>query len=114
MPDTVLGQLENRIQYALRAYTPRDQKAVKAAAQTFRGNPDLDEVTAITQLGVGEALVSCLEHKGIPAIVDQCLIRPPTSRIGPITDKERKAVRAASPVGTRYDDAVDRISASEF
>jgi DNA helicase HerA-like ATPase len=114
VPDTVLGQLGNRIQHALRAYTPRDQKAVKAAAQTFRGNPDIDEETAITQLGVGEALVSCLENKGIPAIVDQCLVRPPTSRIGPISDAERKKVRAASPVGARYDEPIDRESAAEL
>jgi DNA helicase HerA-like ATPase len=114
VPDSVLGQLGNRIQHALRAYTPRDQKAVKAAAQTFRGNPDIDEETAITQLGVGEALVSCLENKGIPAIVDQCLVRPPTSRIGPITDVERKNVRDGSPVGIRYDKAIDRESAAEL
>jgi len=114
VPDTVLGQLGNRIQHALRAYTPRDQKAVRAAAQTFRGNPDLDEEKAITQLGVGEALVSMLEDKGIPAIVDQCLVRPPTSRIGPISDAERTDVRARSPVGMRYDKAVDRESAAEL
>lgn len=114
VPDTVLGQLGNRIQHALRAYTPRDQKAVRAAAQTFRGNPDLDEETVITQLGVGEALVSMLENKGVPAIVDRCLIRPPTSRIGPISDAERKETRSRSPVGSRYDEPIDRESAAEL
>lgn len=114
VPDTVLGQLGNRIQHALRAYTPRDQKAVKAAAQTFRANPDLDAEAAITQLGVGEALISMLENKGIPAIVDRCLIRPPTSRIGPVSDIERKAVRAKSPVGSQYDTPVNRESAAEL
>ncbi|MDX1459479.1 MAG: helicase HerA-like domain-containing protein [Xanthomonadales bacterium] len=114
VPDTVLGQLGNRIQHALRAYTPRDQRAVRAAAQTFRGNPELDEETVITELGVGEALVSMLEAKGIPAVVDRVLIRPPTSRIGPISEQERDEVRSRSPVGTRYDTAVDRESAAEL
>jgi len=114
VPDSVLGQLGNRIQHALRAYTPRDQKAVRAAAQTFRSNPQLDVETAITQLGVGEALVSMLEAKGVPAIVDRCLIRPPTSRIGPATEAERKEVRSRSPVGGRYDTPLDRESASEI
>jgi DNA helicase HerA-like ATPase len=114
VPDSVLGQLGNRIQHALRAYTPRDQKAVRAAAQTFRSNPDLDVETAITQLGVGEALVSMLEAKGVPGIVDRCLIRPPTSRIGPATETERKEVRSRSPVGGRYDTPLDRESASEI
>lgn len=114
VPDTVLGQLGNRIQHALRAYTPREQKAVRAAAQTFRSNPDLDVEEAITQLGVGEALVSTLEEKGVPAIVDRCLIRPPTSRIGPIDDKERAEVRGRSPVGDRYDEPIDRESAAEL
>lgn len=114
VPDSVLGQLGNRIQHALRAYTPRDQKAVRAAAQTFRSNPDLDVETAITQLGVGEALVSMLEAKGVPGIVDRCLIRPPTSRIGPATDAERSEVRSRSPVGGRYDTPLDRESASEI
>jgi DNA helicase HerA-like ATPase len=114
IPDTVLGQLGNRIQHALRAYTPREQKAVRAAAQTFRSNPNLDVETAITQLGVGEALVSTLQEKGIPGIVDQCLIRPPTSRIGPATAKQRKEVRSRSPVGTRYDKPLNRESAAEM
>jgi hypothetical protein len=114
VPDAVLGQLGNRIQHALRAYTPRDQKAVRAAAQTFRGNPELDEEIVITELGVGEALVSMLEDKGVPAIVDRCLIRPPSSRIGPITDSERAEVRARSPVGSHYDSPADRESAFEL
>lgn len=113
VPDSVLGQLGNRIQHALRAYTPRDQKAVRAAATTFRSNPDLDVEQAITQLGVGEALVSMLEAKGVPGIVDRCLIRPPTSRIGSITDAERQEVRSRSPVGASYDTPMDRESASE-
>jgi len=114
IPDDVLGQLGNRIQHALRAYTPREQKAVRAAAQTFRANPDLDVEEAITQLGVGEALVSTLGGKGIPGIVDRTLIRPPTSRIGPVTDAEFAEVRSRSPVGTRYDKPLDRESAAEI
>ncbi|MDX1554534.1 MAG: helicase HerA-like domain-containing protein [Xanthomonadales bacterium] len=113
IPDSVLGQLGNRIQHALRAYTPREQKAVRAAAQTFRSNPDLDVEEAITQLGVGEALVSTLEEKGIPGIVDRTLIRPPTSRIGPASEEEFNEVRSRSPVGTRYDKPLDRESAAE-
>jgi DNA helicase HerA-like ATPase len=114
VPDTVLGQLGNRIQHALRAYTPRDLRAVRAAAQTFRANPQLDVETVITELGVGEALVSTLQGKGVPEIVDRCLIRPPSSRIGPITDPERGAVRSRSPVGARYDEDIDRESAAEI
>ena len=113
VPDTVLGQLGNRIQHALRAYTLRDQKAVRAAATTFRSNPELDVEQVITQLGVGEALVSMLEVKGVPGIVDRCLIRPPTSRIGSITEAERQQVRSRSPVGAGYDRPLDRESASE-
>ena len=113
IPDTVLGQLGNRIQHALRAYTPRDQKAVRAAAQTFRSNPRLDVERVFTEMGVGEALVSTLQSKGIPGIVDRCLIRPPTSRIGPITEVERTEVRSLSPVGSRYDMPMDRESAAE-
>jgi len=113
IPDSVLGQLGNRIQHALRAYTPRDQKAVRAAATTFRSNPTLDVEKVITQLGVGEALVSMLEAKGVPGIVDRCLIRPPTSRIGSITEDERKEVRSRSLVGASYDKPLDRESASE-
>ncbi len=113
VPETVLGQLGNRIQHAMRAYTPREQKAIRVAAQTFRTNPNLDTETAFTQMGVGEALVSTLEAKGIPGIVDHTLIRPPTSRIGPITAAERKDVRSRSPIGKRYDETLDRESAEE-
>jgi len=113
IPDTVLGQLGNRIQHAIRAYTPKDLKAVRAAAQTFRGNPNLDVEKVFTEMGVGEALVSTLQLKGIPGMVDRSLIRPPTSRIGPISAEERAAVRSRSPVGGRYDTALDRESASE-
>lgn len=113
IPDSVLGQLGNRIQHALRAYTPRDQKAVRAAATTFRANPEIDVEKVITEMGVGEALVSMLEAKGVPGIVDRCLIRPPSSRIGSITDTERSEVRSRSPVGASYDKPLDRESASE-
>jgi DNA helicase HerA-like ATPase len=114
VPDSVLGQLGNRIQHALRAYTPRDLRAVRAAAQTFRDNPDIDVEKAITEMGVGEALVSTLQEKGVPAIVDRCLIRPPTSRIGPATKAELMEVRQRSPVGNQYDDAINRESAAEL
>ncbi|MDH3661829.1 MAG: DUF853 domain-containing protein [Alphaproteobacteria bacterium] len=114
VPDSVLGQLGNRIQHALRAFTPRDQKAVRAAANTFRQNPKIDTEEAITQLGVGEALVSTLQEKGVPSIVEQTLICPPFSRIGPATAEERAQTRAASPVSGRYDEAVDRESAYEI
>ncbi|MEZ5935971.1 MAG: DUF853 domain-containing protein [Alphaproteobacteria bacterium] len=114
VPDSVLGQLGNRVQHALRAFTPRDQRAVKAAATTFRPNPKIDVEQAITQLGVGEALVSTLQEKGIPSIVEQTLICPPMSRIGPATPEERAQTRAASPVGGAYDQAVDRESAYEI
>jgi DNA helicase HerA-like ATPase len=114
IPDTVLGQLGNRIQHAMRAYTPREQKAIRVAAQTFRVNPNLDTETAFTQMGVGEALVSTLQAKGVPGMVDKVLIRPPTSRIGPVTDKERTDVRSRSPVGARYDTTLDRESAAEI
>lgn len=113
LPDSVLGQLGNRVQHALRAFTPRDQKAVKAAAETFRANPKLDVEAVIGQLGVGEALVSCLGEGGIPGIVDRTLIRPPRSRIGAITPDERKTIRSRSPVGSKYDAAIDRESAYE-
>jgi hypothetical protein len=113
IPDTVLGQLGNRVQHALRAYTPKDLKAVRAAAQTFRANPRLDVEQVLTEMGVGEALVSTLQLKGVPGIVDRCLIRPPTSRIGSITDQERIEVRSRSPVIGRYDTSLDRESASE-
>jgi hypothetical protein len=113
IPDDVLGQLGNRLQHALRAFTPRDQRAVRAAAETFRANPKLDVNEAITQLGVGEALVSTLHDKGVPSIVERTLICPPSSRIGPATAEERQTVMSRSPVGGRYDQPVDRESAYE-
>jgi hypothetical protein len=114
IPDDVLGQLGNRVQHALRAFTPRDQKVIKATAETFRRNPKVDAETALTQLGVGEALVSTLEGKGAPSVVERVLIRPPASRIGPATDAERKAALDGSPVRGRYDTALDRESAYEM
>jgi DNA helicase HerA-like ATPase len=114
VPDDVLGQLGNRIQHALRAFTPRDQKAVRAAASTFRQNPALDAQQVITELGVGEALVSVLEDKGVPGVVERCLICPPRSRIGPADERERAEVMSRSPVGGRYDMPVDRESAHEL
>ncbi|ABR90060.1 Uncharacterized conserved protein [Janthinobacterium sp. Marseille] len=113
IPDTVLGQLGNRVQHALRAYTPRDQKAVQAAAQTFRPNPALDVVQVITELGVGEALVSFLDEKGRPTIVERGFVLPPASQIGPITEAERTALIASSVVAGVYEKAVDRESAYE-
>jgi DNA helicase HerA-like ATPase len=114
VPDTVLGQLGNRVQHALRAFTPRDQKAVAAAAQTFRPNPKLNTADVITQLGKGEALVSFLEGNGTPAMVERVMIRPPSARIGPITPEERKAIMDASPVKGKYDTAIDAESAYEI
>jgi DNA double-strand break repair helicase HerA and related ATPase len=114
VPDRVLGQLGNRVQHALRAFTPRDQKAVQAAAQTFRPNPKLDTAKAIMELGKGEALVSFLEGNGTPAMVERVLIRPPSARIGPITSEERKAIMDASPVKGKYDTAIDAESAYEI
>ncbi|HEX4871649.1 MAG TPA: helicase HerA-like domain-containing protein [Nevskiaceae bacterium] len=113
LPEAVLGQLGNRVQHALRAFTPRDQKAVRAAAETFRSNPRLDVEAAITELGVGEALVSVLEDKGIPGIVQKTLIRPPASRIGPLTAAERAQLIQRSPLAGRYEALVDRESAYE-
>ena len=113
IPDSVLGQLGNRIQHALRAYTPKEQKAIRAAASSFRENPALDTEEVITDLGVGEALVSLLDAKGVPGIVGRTLIRPPASRLGPATKTERKVVIANSPVGGVYDEMVDRESAYE-
>jgi DNA double-strand break repair helicase HerA and related ATPase len=113
VPDVVLSQLGNRVQHALRAFTPRDTKAVKAAADTFRPNPDFSAFEAITQLGVGEGLVSTLEEKGVPSIVQRTLIRPPSSRIGTISEDERGKIIATSPIGTIYDNPVDRESAFE-
>jgi DNA helicase HerA-like ATPase len=114
VPDNILGQLGNRVQHALRAYTPRDQKAVKTAAQTFVPNPKLDVAAAISQLGTGEALVSTLQAKGVPAPVQQTRIAPPRCRMGSITESERARVRASSPVGGRYDTAINRESAAEL
>jgi DNA helicase HerA-like ATPase len=113
VPDKVLGQLGNRIQHALRAFTPRDQKAVAAAAATMRANPKFDTEKVITELGVGEALVSFLDEKGRPGVVERAYILPPASRIGPITADERKAIMAASPVAGVYEKTVDRESAYE-
>ncbi|TLY49247.1 MAG: DUF853 family protein [Gammaproteobacteria bacterium] len=114
-PDVILGQLGNRVQHALRAFTPRDQKAVRAAAETFAPNPKVGDVTqVITQLGVGEALVSTLQEGGVPLPVERALIVPPTSRIGAITDAERATIRSRSPVGGKYDTALDRESAYEI
>ncbi len=113
VPDTVLGQLGNRVQHALRAYTPRDQKAVKVAAETFRPNPAFNTMEAIGTLGVGEALVSTLEPKGVPSMVERTMIRPPSSQLGPITEEERRQIIAASPIGIAYDRTIDRESAYE-
>jgi len=114
VPEGVLAQLGNRIQHALRAYTPREQKAVRIAAETFRPNPDFDTAEVITQLGTGEALVSVLEEKGIPSLVGRTMIRPPSSRMAPITPEERATVIAGSPVSGLYDAVIDRESAYEL
>ena len=114
VPDEILGQLGNRVQHALRAYTPRDQKAVKTAAETFVSNPDLDVARVIGKLGTGEALVSTLQDKGIPMPVEKTLVAPPRCRMGAITDIERAQVRAGSPVGGKYDNPVNRESAAEM
>jgi DNA helicase HerA-like ATPase len=113
IPETVLGQLGNRVQHALRAFTPRDQKAVRTAAQTMRPKPGLDIEAAITELGVGEALVSFLDLKGRPGITERAWVLPPASRIGPATDAERQALRTSSPVHGKYEQAIDRESAYE-
>ena len=114
VPDKVLAQLGNRVQHALRAFTPRDQKAVKAAAETFRPNPKLKTEQVITELGKGEALVSFLEGNGTPSMVQRALIAPPAARIGPVTAAERKAVLAKSPIKGKYDQAIDPVSAYEI
>lgn len=114
IPPTVLGQLGNRVQHALRAYTPAEQRGLKLAAESFRTNPAFDTAEAIQALGVGEALVSVLDDKGAPTVVAQTKIRPPDSRLGPATDAERAAVMAASPVRGLYDTAVNRESAEEI
>jgi len=113
VPDKVLAQLGNRVQHALRAFTPRDQKAVRAAAETFRPNPKLDTTKVIMELGKGEALVSFLEGNGTPSMVERIMIRPPSARLGPITPEERKTLIGKSPVKGKYDQAVDSESAYE-
>jgi DNA helicase HerA-like ATPase len=113
VPETVLGQLGNRVQHALRAFTPRDQQAVKAAATTFRQNPRIDVAKVITELAVGEALVSFLDEKGAPTPVERAFVIPPASRIGPITAEERRAVMDKSLVAGHYEKAIDRDSAYE-
>ena len=114
VPETVLGQLGNRVQHALRAFTPRDQKAVKVAAETFRPNKAFNAAQSITELGVGEALLSFLDAKGVPFPVERCFIAPPQGRIGPATPDERAAVMSASPLAGKYDKIVDRQSAYEI
>ena len=114
IPDDILGQLGNRVQHALRAFTPRDRKVVKAAAETFRPNPNFDSAEVITQLGLGEALVSTLDGKGVPGIVERTKIRPPSSRMRPATQAERREIVQDSPLFGRYEDAVDRESAYEI
>ena len=113
IPDTVLGQLGNRVQHALRAFTPRDQKAVKAAAQTMRTNPAVDTETAITELSVGEALISLLDEKGRPCMVERAAILPPATRIGPLTEAERAAIIKSSLIFGHYEQVIDRESAYE-
>ena len=113
IPEKIAGQLGNRVQHALRAFTPRDQKAIRAAAETFRINPDLDVETAITELKVGEALVSTLDEDGAPTVVQRTLIAPPRSRLGPVSPKERAIIQSISPFDGKYDQAVDRHSAED-
>jgi uncharacterized protein len=114
IPEDVAGQLGNRVQHALRAFTPRDQRAIKAASETFRVNPALDVESTITELKVGEALVSLLQEDGSPSIVQRTLIAPPRSRIGPLEAKERAIIRSISPVDGKYDEMIDRESAEEI
>jgi len=114
IPEEIAGQLGNRVQHALRAFTPRDQKAVKSAAETFRANPDIDVATAITELKVGEALVSLLQEDGSPSPVQRTLIAPPRSRVGPLDPKERAIIQSISPCAGKYDDEIDRESAEEI
>ena len=114
VPEEILGQLGARIQHALRAFTPRDRKAVKTVAQTFRENPELDTEQVITELGTGEALVSVLDARGAPTPVERILIRPPASRIGPLTAEERKKILSRSPLKGKYDQEIDRESAYEM
>ncbi|AVH40960.1 DUF853 domain-containing protein [Agrobacterium tumefaciens] len=114
VPETVLAQLGNRVQHALRAYTPREQKAVRTAADTFRQNPAFNTADTITTLGTGEALISTLHDKGAPSIVERTLVRPPSGRVGPLTDAERKSLIDVSPVAGQYDKDIDRESAFEI
>jgi len=114
IPEAVAGQLGNRVQHALRAFTPKDQRAIKAAAETFRINPAINVETAITELKVGEALVSLLQADGAPSPVERTLIAPPRSRVGPLTDKERAIITSISPVAGKYDQTIDRESAEEI
>jgi len=114
VPDTVLGQLGNRIQHALRAFTPKQQKAIKQAAQTYRANPKFDVAEVITQMGVGEALVSTLEDKGTPSVVERALIRPPMAKLGPASAEAKRMSLSADGVGGKYDKAIDRESAYEI
>lgn len=113
LPDTVLGQLGNRVQHALRAFTPRDQKAVRAAADTFRSNPNLDVVACITELAVGEALVSCLDEKGMPQVVERALIMPPQSQLSPLAENERDHAFQSDALYPHYKDMMDNFSAYE-
>ncbi len=113
IPEEIAGQLGNRVQHALRAFTPRDKRAIKAAAETFRINPELDVEQAITELKVGEALVSTLDADGAPTIVQRTLVKPPHSRLGPVTAKERKIVNSVSTLDGKYDEAINRESAEE-
>jgi uncharacterized protein len=114
IPDDVLGQLGNKIQHALRAFTPKDQKSVRAVAENFRPNPKLDAAAAVQELAVGEALVSFLDAKGIPSIVERALIAPPRGRMGPVTPQERNAILQISPFAGAYEQAIDRESAYEI
>ncbi len=114
IPDTVLSQLGNRVQHALRAFTPRDQKAVRSAAETFRSNSELNTAEVISQLGVGEALVSCLDKDGVPTVVQRTMIVPPESRLSPLSDSERSDLLSRSPIRALYSQAVDRESAFEM
>ena len=114
IPEEILGQLGLKIQHALRAFTPKDQKAVRIVAETFRANPEIDTSSVITELGVGEALVSTLDDEGIPTQVEKILIRPPQSRIGPMNEEERQEQISRSPLKGRYDTALDRESAYEM
>jgi uncharacterized protein len=114
IPDTVAAQLNNRIQHKLNAFTPRDQQAVKSAADTFRPNPAIDVASAITELKIGEALVSLLQPDGAPSPVERILIKPPSSRVGPITSQERQILVTTDAVGAKYDTALDRESAEEM